>query len=153
MDISGLLTAAHHQDWAACAINDFAADVAQDVRAQATAQGGASDDQLVAAGGERPATRPAGLTSVEGTLALRMQDSIRDVRKAMSELDRYTLVVRARGGRYHPRPWSWEICRDGEPLPARLRGDGFATEYTATAAGNVALRYFLAGLREEEGKT
>jgi hypothetical protein len=71
-------------------------------------------------------------------------------REAMSGAHRYTLVVRARGGSYHPRPWSWEICRDGEPLPARLREEGFATEYTATASGNVALRYFLAGLAEEE---
>jgi hypothetical protein len=30
--------------------------------------------------------------------------------------------------------------------------DGYKTEYTATAAGNVALRYFLAGLAEEESK-
>jgi hypothetical protein len=58
--------------------------------------------------------------------------------KAMSEADRYTLVVRARANRHHPRPWSWEICRDGEPLPARLREDGYKTEYTATAAGSVA---------------
>jgi hypothetical protein len=50
--------------------------------------------------------------------------------------------------RHHPRPWSWEICRDGEPLPARLREDGFKTEHTATAAGRVVLRDFLAGLAE-----
>jgi hypothetical protein len=68
----------------------------------------------------------------------------------MSDSARYTLVVRARGERHHPRPWSWEICRDGEPLPARLREDGFKTEYTATAAGKVVLRNFLAGLAEEE---
>jgi hypothetical protein len=70
----------------------------------------------------------------------------------MSEAARYTLVVRARGERDHPRPWSWEICRDGEALPARLREDGFKTEYTATAAGKVVLRNFLAGLAEEESK-
>jgi hypothetical protein len=69
-----------------------------------------------------------------------MPDRLSSCLKAMSELDGYTLVVRARGGQYHSRPWSWEICRDGEPLPARLREEGFATEYTATAAGNVALR-------------
>jgi hypothetical protein len=50
------------------------------------------------------------------------------------------------------RPWSWEICRDGEPLPVRLREDGFKSEYTATAAGRVALRHFLEGLAEEESK-
>jgi hypothetical protein len=55
---------------------------------------------------------------------------------AMSEAERYTLVVRARSS-HHPRPWSWEICRDREPLPARLRKDDFKTEHTATAAGRV----------------
>jgi hypothetical protein len=45
-----------------------------------------------------------------------------------------------------------EICRDGEPLPARLRDEGFSTEYIATAAGKVALRYFLEGLAEEGRK-
>jgi hypothetical protein len=70
----------------------------------------------------------------------------------MAEAERYTLVVRSRSDRYHPRPWGWEICRDGEPLPGRLREDGFKTEYTATAAGRVALRDFLEGLAEEEGK-
>jgi hypothetical protein len=94
--------------------------------------------------------RPAGRTSVEGTWHSACKDRLSRCPKVMSELDRYTLVVRARGGHYHPRRWSWEICRDGEPLPARLREDGFATEYTATAAGNVALRCFLAGLREED---
>jgi hypothetical protein len=81
-----------------------------------------------------------------------MQESSQPVDKAMPEVARYTLVVRARGGRHHPRPWSWEICRDGEPLPARLREEGFKTEFTATASGKVALRDFLAGLAEEEGK-
>jgi hypothetical protein len=70
----------------------------------------------------------------------------------MSEAAQYTLVVRAQGSPNHPKPWGWEICRDGEPLPARLREEGYATEYTATAAGKVALRYFLEGLAEEEGK-
>jgi hypothetical protein len=43
--------------------------------------------------------------------------------KAMPEADRYTLIVSARANRTHARPWSWEIYRDGEPLPARLRED------------------------------
>jgi hypothetical protein len=87
-----------------------------------------------------------------GNLAPGMQDSFRDARKAMPEADRYTLVVSARASRTHARPWSWEICRDGEPLPAQLREDGYKTEHTATAAGRVALRDFLAGLPEEESK-
>jgi hypothetical protein len=70
----------------------------------------------------------------------------------MPEANRYALVVRSRTSRTRARPWSWEIYRDGEPLPARLREDGYKTEYTATAAGRVALRYFLAGLAEEESK-
>jgi hypothetical protein len=70
----------------------------------------------------------------------------------MPEAERYTLVVRARAEPYHPGPWRWEICRDGQPLPARLREEGFATEYTATMAGRVALRDFLQGLAEKEGK-
>jgi hypothetical protein len=70
----------------------------------------------------------------------------------MSEADRYTLVVTARRGAIHPRPWGWEICRDGEPLPVRIRESGFKTEHTATLAGKVALRDFLEGLAQEENK-
>jgi hypothetical protein len=53
-----------------------------------------------------------------------------------------------------PSPQALELgdCRDGEALPARLREDGFKTEYTATAAGKVVLRNFLAGLAEEVSK-
>jgi hypothetical protein len=98
---------------------------------------------------QRPARDP---THGQGNLALGMQESSSLPREAMSKAARYTLVVRARGERHHPRPWGWEICRDGEPLPARLREEGFKTEYTATAAGRAALRDFLAGLAEEETK-
>jgi hypothetical protein len=60
------------------------------------------------------------------------------------------LAVRARWGRYHPRPWSWEIRRDGEPLPARLREDGYATEASrrrpATWRCGTSWRDFLEGL-------
>jgi hypothetical protein len=55
-----------------------------------------------------------------------------------------------RAGKFRQCPL-WEIYRDGEPLPARLRDEGFATDDTATAAGKVPLRYFLEGLAEEEG--
>jgi hypothetical protein len=48
------------------------------------------------------------------------------------------------------KPWAWEICRDGKPLPVRLRESGFKTEHTATLAGKVALRDFLSGLAEEQ---
>jgi hypothetical protein len=70
----------------------------------------------------------------------------------MSEAGRYTLVVGALLSGDDPKPWSWEICRDGEPLPARLREVGFRTEHTATLAGKVALRDFLAHLACEEDK-
>jgi hypothetical protein len=52
----------------------------------------------------------------------------------------------------NPRPWGWEIYRDGKPLPARLHESGFRTEHTATLAGKVALRDFLEGLALEESK-
>jgi hypothetical protein len=70
----------------------------------------------------------------------------------MFEADRYTLVVTARRSGIHLRPWGWEIYRNGEPLPARFREDGFKSEYTATLAGKVALQAFLAGLTHEENK-
>ena len=38
--------------------------------------------------------------------------------------------------------WEWEICRQGEPLPARMRDGPFKSE-EALAAGKVALREFL----------
>jgi hypothetical protein len=73
-------------------------------------------------------------------------------RCAMFEADRYTLVVTPRRSGINPRPWGWEIYRDGQPLPARLRESGFRTEHTATLAGKVVLRDFLAGLAHEESK-
>jgi hypothetical protein len=69
--------------------------------------------------------------------------------------DRYTIVVHviAAAASTPPfKPWAWEICRDGKPLPVRLRECGFKTEHTATLAGKVALRDFLSGLAEEQAK-
>jgi hypothetical protein len=71
----------------------------------------------------------------------------------MFEADRYTLVVRARRSGIHPQPWGWEICRDGNPLPARLREAEFRTEHTATLVGKIALRDFLSGLANEQSKS
>jgi hypothetical protein len=71
---------------------------------------------------------------------------------AMPEAARYTLDVRARGSPNNLKPWGWEFWRDGEPLPARLREEGFTSEHTTMAAGKVALRYFLEGLAQEERK-
>jgi hypothetical protein len=70
----------------------------------------------------------------------------------MFEADRYTLVVTPRRSGISPRPWGWEIYRNGQPIPARLRESGFRTEHTATLAGKVVLRDFLAGLAHEESK-
>jgi hypothetical protein len=73
----------------------------------------------------------------------------------MCEPDRYTIVVNmiaAEADAPPFKPWRWEICRDGEPLPVRIRESGFKTEHTATLAGKVALRDFLSGLEEEQAK-
>jgi hypothetical protein len=73
----------------------------------------------------------------------------------MSEADRYTIAVHmiaAKADAPPFKPGQWEICRDGEPLPVRIRESGFKTEHTATLAGKVALRDFLSGLEEEQAK-
>jgi hypothetical protein len=69
----------------------------------------------------------------------------------MSEGNRYTIVLAETGGDRF-KPWGWEIHRDGEPLPVRIRESGFKTEHTATLAGKVALRDFLSGLAQEQTK-
>jgi hypothetical protein len=71
----------------------------------------------------------------------------------MSQDDRYGIVVylvAAQANAPPFKPWAWEICRDGEPLPARIRETGFKTEHTAKLAAKVALRDFLAGLAREQ---
>ena len=59
----------------------------------------------------------------------------------MSEGEQYIIVVEAGSDLF--KPWGWEIYRDGEPLPVRIRESGFKTEHTARLAANVALRDFL----------
>jgi hypothetical protein len=74
---------------------------------------------------------------------------------ALAMSDRFTIVVHmiaAKAGTPPFKPWAWEICRDGGPLPVRIRESGFKTEHTATLAGKVALRDFLSGLAEEQAK-
>jgi hypothetical protein len=64
--------------------------------------------------------------------------------------DTYTVsVVRSGSSRGF---WEWEIHRGGEPLPARLRDDGYKTERSAKSAGKAALRDFLIGLAQERAK-
>jgi hypothetical protein len=73
----------------------------------------------------------------------------------MSEGCRFTIVVHmiAAEADVPPfKPWRWEIYRDGEPLPVRIRESGFKTEHTATLAGKVALRDFLSSLEKELAK-
>jgi hypothetical protein len=39
--------------------------------------------------------------------------------------------------------WEWEICRQSEPLSARMRDGPFKSQEVALAAGKIALREFL----------
>jgi hypothetical protein len=74
----------------------------------------------------------------------------------MSQDERYGIVVyivAARANAPPFKPWAWEICRDGEPLPARIREGGFKTEHTARLAAKVALRDFLSGLAQEQANS
>jgi hypothetical protein len=71
----------------------------------------------------------------------------------MSLDERYGIVVYVIAARANTppfKPWAWEICRDGEPLPARIREGGFKTEHTARLAAKVALRDFLSGLAQDQ---
>jgi hypothetical protein len=69
----------------------------------------------------------------------------------MSRNEQYTVVVTRSGGPLSA--WEWEICRNGQPLPARVWKRGFKSEHTAKLSGNVALRDFLSGLAQEESKS
>jgi hypothetical protein len=62
--------------------------------------------------------------------------------------DKYSVVVVKRAGL--PIRWQWEIYRNGQPLPVRLRVGNFRLESTAEAAGKVALREFLEALTREQ---
>ena len=62
-------------------------------------------------------------------------------------LAQYTLLV-AQDGR-GLFTWEWEVYRNGAPLPARLRQNGFSSEYIAKAAGEKARREFLSALAQE----
>jgi hypothetical protein len=64
--------------------------------------------------------------------------------------DEYSVMVACFGDPL--KPWKWEIYRNGEPLPARLRGDGYKSERTAKLGGNAALQDFLSGLAIEQLK-
>jgi hypothetical protein len=70
--------------------------------------------------------------------------------KAPPAVSAYTLVV-YRTGRSLLSAWGWEVYREGKPLPARLRRDGFRSELNATRSGNAALREFLLARAREQG--
>jgi hypothetical protein len=46
--------------------------------------------------------------------------------------------------------WEWEICRQGEPLPARMRDGPFKSHDVALEAGKIALQEFLELLEFEQ---
>jgi hypothetical protein len=46
--------------------------------------------------------------------------------------------------------WEWEICRKGEPLPARMRDGPFKSYDVALQAGKIALQEFLELLEFEQ---
>ena len=47
--------------------------------------------------------------------------------------------------------WGWEIYRNGQPLPVRLRRGPYASKQGAERAGAKALREFLVALAREQG--
>ena len=74
----------------------------------------------------------------------------------MSQEERYGIVVymvAAQANAPPFKPWAWEIYRDGEPLPVRIRESGFRTAHAARLAANVALRDFLSRLAQELAKS
>jgi uncharacterized membrane protein len=46
--------------------------------------------------------------------------------------------------------WGWELYRNGQPLPVRLRRGPYASKQGAERAGAKALREFLAALEREQ---
>jgi hypothetical protein len=61
-------------------------------------------------------------------------------------MDEYRVVVTRR----HVASWEWEIYRNGEPLPARVRDGPYKSVRTAESVGSVALREFLQALNREK---
>jgi hypothetical protein len=60
-------------------------------------------------------------------------------------VDRYQMVVTQ-----HGLSWAWELYRNGEPLPARLRDGFYTSKSAAAAAGRAAIRKFLEALGREQ---
>jgi hypothetical protein len=58
----------------------------------------------------------------------------------------YHLVV----VRHGPSLWGWELYRNGEALPIRLRNGNYKSKSTARTAGRVALIEFLRALERDQ---
>jgi hypothetical protein len=61
-------------------------------------------------------------------------------------VDKYHVVIT----RHHVASWEWEIYRDNEPLPVRMRGGPYKSVRTAESVGSVALREFLQAVNREK---
>jgi hypothetical protein len=61
-------------------------------------------------------------------------------------VDKYHVVVTRR----QVASWEWEIYRNSEPLPDRMRGGPYKSVRTAESVGSVALREFLQALYREK---
>jgi hypothetical protein len=61
-------------------------------------------------------------------------------------MDKYHVVVT----RLHVASWEWEIYRNSEPLPVRMRDGPYKSVRTAESVGSVALREFLQALNREK---
>jgi hypothetical protein len=64
--------------------------------------------------------------------------------EALPLVDNYHVVVTRHGPH-----WEWELYRNGEPLPARVREGFYKSEGTAKSAGKIALYEFLRALNRE----
>jgi hypothetical protein len=64
-------------------------------------------------------------------------------------MDKYHVVVT----RLHVASWEWEIYRNSEPLPVRMRDGPYKSVRTAESVGSVALREFLQALNREKSLT
>jgi hypothetical protein len=62
-------------------------------------------------------------------------------------VDKFHVVVTRRGPN-----WEWELCHNGEPLPARVREGSYESLRTAKLAGGIALREFAEALKQERDR-
>src|SRR5580704_12379104 len=70
------------------------------------------------------------------------------VRRYVKTVPKYHVVVEQPDARSWL--WGWEIYRNDQPLPVRLRGGRHRSKQSAQNAGAKALREFLRGLDREQ---